>query len=44
MSFAIAGLWARGPVTIVGAEVVEVSYPGFFQQLGALCGAGALPA
>lgn len=33
MAFAIAGLAARGPCRIEGAEVVAISYPGFFDTL-----------
>jgi 3-phosphoshikimate 1-carboxyvinyltransferase len=33
MAFAIAALGARAPVTIEGAEAVNVSYPGFFDEL-----------
>ena len=33
MAFAVAALGARAPVTIEGAEVVSVSYPGFFDDL-----------
>jgi 3-phosphoshikimate 1-carboxyvinyltransferase len=36
MAFAIAGLAADGPFTILGAESVDVSYPGFFQVLRSL--------
>jgi len=36
MAFAIAALAAEGPTTILGADVVSVSYPGFFEQLAAL--------
>jgi 3-phosphoshikimate 1-carboxyvinyltransferase len=36
MAFAIAALGASLPCTIVGAESVEVSYPGFFDVLGAI--------
>ena len=36
MAFAIAALAAAGPSHIVGAEVVEVSYPGFFTTLDEL--------
>jgi 3-phosphoshikimate 1-carboxyvinyltransferase len=36
MAFAIAALGAREPVTIEGAEVVSVSYPGFFDDLDRL--------
>jgi 3-phosphoshikimate 1-carboxyvinyltransferase len=40
MAFAIAALGANGPTTIDGAEAVDVSYPGFFETLGALCAEG----
>ena len=33
MAFAIAALAADGPSTIEGAQVVDISYPGFFQTL-----------
>jgi 3-phosphoshikimate 1-carboxyvinyltransferase len=33
MAFAVAALGARAPVTIQGAHVVNVSYPGFFDDL-----------
>jgi 3-phosphoshikimate 1-carboxyvinyltransferase len=36
MAFAIAALGATGPTTIDGAEVVAVSYPGFFTDLAHL--------
>lgn len=36
MAFAVAGLAATGPTTIAGADVVDVSYPGFFETLAAL--------
>jgi 3-phosphoshikimate 1-carboxyvinyltransferase len=36
MAFAIAGLSASGPTTILGADVVDVSYPGFFEILTTL--------
>jgi 3-phosphoshikimate 1-carboxyvinyltransferase len=36
MAFAIAALGASGPTTIAGAEVVAVSYPGFFADLDSL--------
>jgi 3-phosphoshikimate 1-carboxyvinyltransferase len=36
MAFAIAALGARHPCTITGADAVAVSYPGFFEDLGAL--------
>ena len=36
MAFAIAGLSATGPTTISGADVVDVSYPGFFEILTSL--------
>jgi 3-phosphoshikimate 1-carboxyvinyltransferase len=36
MAFAIAGLSASGPTTVSGADVVDVSYPGFFDILATL--------
>jgi 5-enolpyruvylshikimate-3-phosphate synthase len=36
MAFAIAALSAERPSIIDGAEVVAVSYPGFFETLGRL--------
>jgi 3-phosphoshikimate 1-carboxyvinyltransferase len=33
MAFAIAALAAEGPSTIEGAQVVDISYPGFFETL-----------
>ena len=36
MAFAIAALGATGPTTILGHDVVDVSYPGFFETLGEL--------
>ena len=36
MAFAIAGLSATGPTTVSGADVVDVSYPGFFDILATL--------
>lgn len=33
MAFAVAGLSATGPTTILGAEAVAVSYPTFFETL-----------
>lgn len=36
MAFAIAGLAASGPTSILGADVVDVSYPGFFETLAGL--------
>lgn len=33
MAFAIAGLMAQGKTEIDGAECVDISYPGFFDQL-----------
>ena len=38
MSLAVAGLLAERPTTVAGAECVAKSYPGFFDQLGALTG------
>jgi 3-phosphoshikimate 1-carboxyvinyltransferase len=37
MALAIAGLLAAGVTEIEGAECVEISYPGFFDQLESLC-------
>ena len=34
MSFAIAGLVADGVTEIEGAEWADISYPGFFRELG----------
>jgi 3-phosphoshikimate 1-carboxyvinyltransferase len=36
MAFAVVGLGASGPTTILGADVVDVSYPGFAADLAAL--------
>ncbi len=36
MAFAVAALGAVGPTTILGAGVVDISYPGFFETLGSL--------
>ena len=36
MAFAIAATRAAGPVTILEASAVDVSYPGFFETLAAL--------
>lgn len=36
MAFAIAGLIAHGETIIEGAEWVEISYPGFFDDVGSL--------
>ncbi len=41
MSFAIAGLVARAPVTLDDAAPVATSYPGFFDQLSVLQGQGS---
>ena len=40
MAFAIAGTGASGPTTITGAAAVDVSYPGFFDELQRLTRAG----
>jgi 3-phosphoshikimate 1-carboxyvinyltransferase len=40
MAFAIAALGATGPTRIDGADVVAVSYPSFFGDLGTLASAG----
>jgi 3-phosphoshikimate 1-carboxyvinyltransferase len=37
MALAIAGLLADGTTEIVDAEYVDISYPGFFEQLESLC-------
>jgi len=36
MAFAVAALGARGPSLVRGADVVDVSYPGFFETLASL--------
>ena len=36
MALAVAGLFAEGVTEIEDAECVEISYPGFFDQLEAL--------
>ena len=38
MSAAIAGAYCSGPVTIIGAQAVEKSYPNFFDDLQSLGG------
>lgn len=38
MAFAIAATRAEGPTSIVGASSVDVSYPGFFDELARLTG------
>ena len=38
MAASIAAAWAEGPVTILDAEAVGKSYPGFFEQFAALGG------
>jgi 3-phosphoshikimate 1-carboxyvinyltransferase len=40
MAFAIAALGAARPSTVVGADSVDVSYPGFFETLVELTGGG----
>ena len=40
MAFAIAATGAAGPTTITGAAAVDVSYPGFFDELQRLTRAG----
>jgi 3-phosphoshikimate 1-carboxyvinyltransferase len=37
MALAVAGMLADGATEIEGAECVEISYPGFFDQLETLC-------
>ena len=39
MAFAIAGLFAHGETTIIDTDCVATSYPGFPEQLCALCAA-----
>ena len=38
MAMAILALRAKEPVTISGAEIVAVSYPNFFRDLGVIVG------
>jgi len=38
MALAVAGLVARGETEVEGAEVVAVSFPGFFECLNLLSG------
>ncbi len=38
MTFAVAGLCAQGETTILGADCVNISYPGFYQDLMSLAG------
>jgi 5-enolpyruvylshikimate-3-phosphate synthase len=41
MAFAVAGALCgaeSGETVIAGAEVADVSYPGFFEELGRICG------
>jgi 3-phosphoshikimate 1-carboxyvinyltransferase len=40
MAFAIAAIGGAGPTTIAGASAVDVSYPGFFDELARLTRAG----
>lgn len=40
MAFAVAATRATGPVTILGASSVDVSYPGFFDTLDQLTNSG----
>ena len=37
MAFAVAALFATGPITIENAECVDVSFPGFFETLRGVC-------
>jgi 3-phosphoshikimate 1-carboxyvinyltransferase len=37
MALAVAGLLADGTTEIQDAECVDISYPGFFDQLESLC-------
>jgi 3-phosphoshikimate 1-carboxyvinyltransferase len=36
MAMAVAGMIADGDTDVEGADCVEISYPGFFDQLEAL--------
>ena len=36
MTFAVAGLCAEGPTEVLGAHCVQISYPGFYQDLARL--------
>ena len=36
MAMAVAGMIADGDTDVEGADCVEISYPGFFDQLDAL--------
>jgi 5-enolpyruvylshikimate-3-phosphate synthase len=38
MAFAVAGLLARGPVVVEGAEAISVSFPEFSHTLQELTG------
>ncbi|MEX0765621.1 MAG: 3-phosphoshikimate 1-carboxyvinyltransferase [bacterium] len=44
MAFAVAGLLAQGPVTVSGAETIDVSFPGFVETLQAVAGSPAVAA
>jgi 3-phosphoshikimate 1-carboxyvinyltransferase len=33
LAFGVAGLGARGPVRVLGAEMIDTSYPGFYNDL-----------
>jgi 3-phosphoshikimate 1-carboxyvinyltransferase len=37
MAFAVAGLLADSPITILGAECADISFPGFFEKLRKIC-------
>ena len=37
MALAVAGLLGGGETEVESAECVEISYPGFWDQLEALC-------
>ncbi|MCB8932315.1 MAG: 3-phosphoshikimate 1-carboxyvinyltransferase [Fimbriimonadaceae bacterium] len=37
MAFAVAGLFAEGQTTVVGADAIATSYPGFKDDLWSLC-------
>ena len=40
MSFAVAGIAAKGETEILQADCVDISYPGFYRDLLRLCGSG----
>jgi 3-phosphoshikimate 1-carboxyvinyltransferase len=42
MAFAVAGLAAQGPITVLNAECAQVSFPEFYETLAAICDDGAV--